>query len=352
MFSRKARLGKSRILSEIGFIASVEAKNLSLDMIDTGTDLRPLKDIKDFFGAGVFRPAISEILDREDHFPCAEIRPDTLDVDIELIEGTFFWLWANQALVEHASSSKDIKETPEQERNSNIVGWRSDDWEERKKRVLQRDLYRCCLCGSELSPGRGTTHHIKKLDKGGNNHLTNLAGLCNDCHDVMPDHEVRHKQYFFTTTPQSFSGDTLHSVTCPSYREGIDKILNTEEVKKIYRDDENPKCSNCRPFETEDLVSRKRLREALDKRMPVIKAHLLKHHTVNEKLKLLLLAMCGSVIPDVSLYLLLEPQTRNTIAGRNIREAFPSEDIWRMAIDDTKILEKDSSDLGVIKTLD
>lgn len=49
----------------------------------------------------------------------------------------------------------------------------------RRLEVLQRDEYTCQDCGSCEYP---EVHHIIPIGCGGDNELTNLVTLCNDCH--------------------------------------------------------------------------------------------------------------------------------------------------------------------------
>jgi hypothetical protein len=66
------------------------------------------------------------------------------------------------------------------------------DWEDRRKAVWWRQDYRCARCGRETQTvSHYEVHHIQHLDNGGGNHLSNLAGLCGDCHRLMhPEVEI------------------------------------------------------------------------------------------------------------------------------------------------------------------
>jgi 5-methylcytosine-specific restriction endonuclease McrA len=58
-----------------------------------------------------------------------------------------------------------------------------DNWDELRRKVLERDGYRCRRCNANL---RGVfyreVHHIIPLSRGGTNLMSNLISLCSDCH--------------------------------------------------------------------------------------------------------------------------------------------------------------------------
>lgn len=61
-----------------------------------------------------------------------------------------------------------------------------DDWDRRRKRVLERDHYQCIACGATGGP-RGETElhvdHVRPKARGGGHGLDNLQTLCRRCHD-------------------------------------------------------------------------------------------------------------------------------------------------------------------------
>ena len=62
---------------------------------------------------------------------------------------------------------------------------RPTDWNQRSRKVKQRDDRRCTNCGAS---GPGVTlnaHHNVPLKDGGSNRLSNLTTLCSDCHDAI-----------------------------------------------------------------------------------------------------------------------------------------------------------------------
>lgn len=53
-------------------------------------------------------------------------------------------------------------------------------WGTIRKRIRDRDGYRCRACGIAVTAG--VVDHIKPLAQGGTNHDSNLQLLCTDCH--------------------------------------------------------------------------------------------------------------------------------------------------------------------------
>jgi 5-methylcytosine-specific restriction endonuclease McrA len=57
-----------------------------------------------------------------------------------------------------------------------------EEYEKRKKEVLERDGYRCKLC---RSMNNLTVDHIVKRSRGRDDSMANLRTLCTDCHDKV-----------------------------------------------------------------------------------------------------------------------------------------------------------------------
>lgn len=55
-----------------------------------------------------------------------------------------------------------------------------DDWDKRRKQVLERDGYECQDCGATDKPLH--VHHVTPISEGGNHNLSNLEALCESCH--------------------------------------------------------------------------------------------------------------------------------------------------------------------------
>lgn len=60
------------------------------------------------------------------------------------------------------------------------LGGYPDDWDDRRKRVLERDGYECQRCGATDTTLQA--HHRKPISKGGSHDLSNLETLCRACH--------------------------------------------------------------------------------------------------------------------------------------------------------------------------
>lgn len=56
-----------------------------------------------------------------------------------------------------------------------------------RDRILQRDKYRCLLCGSNE---RLDVHHAKPQNQGGTSDDSNLITLCEGCHLLAPHIEA------------------------------------------------------------------------------------------------------------------------------------------------------------------
>jgi len=68
-----------------------------------------------------------------------------------------------------------------------------DDWDERRRRVYERDGYTCQSCGSQGGKAGNTelhAHHIIPISRGGSNKLSNLTTLCKECHNQKHDHDI------------------------------------------------------------------------------------------------------------------------------------------------------------------
>ena len=63
-------------------------------------------------------------------------------------------------------------------------------WKTQRKRALQRDNYRCRICGDTPSSPytKLQVHHIIPRSEGGKDNTNNLATLCDLCHAVCHPH--------------------------------------------------------------------------------------------------------------------------------------------------------------------
>jgi len=64
-------------------------------------------------------------------------------------------------------------------------GRRSAWWRDLRLKVLERDNYRCQLCGRTLPKQMLQAHHIIPTDNGGKHTLENLFTCCKRCHSII-----------------------------------------------------------------------------------------------------------------------------------------------------------------------
>ena len=60
----------------------------------------------------------------------------------------------------------------------------SDNWDTIRKRVYQRDGYRCVMCGKK---GKLHAHHIVPVRISKDNSMNNLVSVCNECHRKLEE---------------------------------------------------------------------------------------------------------------------------------------------------------------------
>lgn len=60
----------------------------------------------------------------------------------------------------------------------------SEDWDTIRKRVYQRDGYRCVMCGKK---GKLHAHHIVPVRVSKDNSMNNLVSVCNKCHRKLEE---------------------------------------------------------------------------------------------------------------------------------------------------------------------
>ena len=79
------------------------------------------------------------------------------------------------------------------------------DWDQRRRRVYERDGWTCQHCGNQ-GGDRGEhelhAHHVVPKSRGGNHELSNLITLCGACHNAAHDHYIPHE------TPSARDGDS------------------------------------------------------------------------------------------------------------------------------------------------
>ncbi len=57
-----------------------------------------------------------------------------------------------------------------------------EEYDELRRRVLERDSWRCQNCGSSINL---QIHHLKARSKCGDDELSNLISLCAGCHRLQ-----------------------------------------------------------------------------------------------------------------------------------------------------------------------
>ncbi len=65
------------------------------------------------------------------------------------------------------------------------------NWDELRRKVYQRDGYRCLNCSATNEPVHA--HHIVPASRGGSHRLSNLATLCGSCHAKIHPHMEQHR---------------------------------------------------------------------------------------------------------------------------------------------------------------
>ena len=79
---------------------------------------------------------------------------------------------------------KNEKEDEEREKEYPVY---PDNWDEIRKRILERDAYTCTNCG--VSDTILHVHHVVPLSSGiGTSEHSNLRTLCEDCHKAIHPH--------------------------------------------------------------------------------------------------------------------------------------------------------------------
>jgi len=58
------------------------------------------------------------------------------------------------------------------------------NWKSIRRRILDKDKNRCCVCGKKKESYRITVHHRDGNQQ--NNSTSNLVSLCKECHDKLP----------------------------------------------------------------------------------------------------------------------------------------------------------------------
>ncbi len=82
---------------------------------------------------------------------------------------------SNQCRDNHMYGVSNDKYSTYEAKRNNAFG----NWESNKERALERDSYKCAICGSEEQI---QVHHIRPLRFYGTNYIGNLITVCPECH--------------------------------------------------------------------------------------------------------------------------------------------------------------------------
>ncbi|MFG6094325.1 hypothetical protein SPB21_03705 [Leptothoe sp. ISB3NOV94-8A] len=70
----------------------------------------------------------------------------------------------------------------------------SQAWREKRSQVLERDEYRCRICGFSDSDGLSLQVHHSSYENLGNEPLNQLVTLCTDCHPIADQCQKRQRK--------------------------------------------------------------------------------------------------------------------------------------------------------------
>lgn len=136
----------------------------------------------------------------------ADFGPDPSDKDRQ-------WGWKVGCTTDHCSGRSGLVSFgPNSTRSNDTVAGgttrtRSDpdrptrayprDWSDRRMRAKERDGYQCQHCGrSESEVDELHAHHCVPLENGGNNRVSNLQTLCDQCHKAAHGEVLPPRKYF------------------------------------------------------------------------------------------------------------------------------------------------------------
>lgn len=110
------------------------------------------------------------------------------------------------------------------------------DWDQRRRRVYERDGWTCQHCGNQggdYGDHELHAHHVVPKSRGGNHELSNLITLCGACHNAAHDHYIPHE------TPSARDGGSAQgdrnenaldeSVESSAARESAQQINDLDE---------------------------------------------------------------------------------------------------------------------------
>jgi len=97
------------------------------------------------------------------------------------IQGVGFLQSINNVVQGNITHTPYVAHQPHQEQHPQQRKFKRSVSESKKKIVAARQHWKCANCNNELSY-TFEVDHIKRLDRGGSNDLSNLAAICPNCH--------------------------------------------------------------------------------------------------------------------------------------------------------------------------
>jgi 5-methylcytosine-specific restriction endonuclease McrA len=84
----------------------------------------------------------------------------------------------------------------------------SKNWEENRQKTIERDNYRCRLCGTKVKESTSEVHHIipkRTFEKEEGDFLENLVTLCEPCHhSIESNAPLEFQKKIFRQSPELF----------------------------------------------------------------------------------------------------------------------------------------------------
>lgn len=113
------------------------------------------------------------------------------------------------------------------------------DWDERRKKVYDRDNYTCQNCGAQGGGQYGNAelhaHHIVPKSKGGTHEVSNLKTICNECHSAIHNENVHAPTHPGIQTQNNESVEHQFPIVSDEYSEEVQaEIDRANLLYKIY----------------------------------------------------------------------------------------------------------------------
>lgn len=74
------------------------------------------------------------------------------------------------------------------------IGEQRTQWLETRQQAVERDEYRCSICGKDIDTTQLHGHHIEARRDGGKDELANISTLCEDCHKKTTTYGQKRKR--------------------------------------------------------------------------------------------------------------------------------------------------------------